>query len=122
MIYTSYFGRLKNIPDDIVRVTICGGVPEWYHGLQYKKVAPKYGFFQEYKKNGDQNYYISHYQSEVLDHLSQKEVYSDLMKLTNNAKDIVLLCYEKPEDFCHRHLLAEWLHKGGFPCEEYSFK
>lgn len=24
--------------------------------------------------------------------------------------NIVLLCYEKPEDFCHRHLVADWLN------------
>lgn len=23
--------------------------------------------------------------------------------------DVVLLCYEKSEDFCHRHLVKEWL-------------
>ena len=24
---------------------------------------------------------------------------------------IVLLCYEKPGDFCHRHLVADWFGK-----------
>ena len=120
MIYTSYFGKLKKIPENIVPVTICGGVPEWYKGLQYKKVAPKYGFFQEYKKNGDQEYYVSHYQSEVLDTLTPEEVVSDLKNLTNNAENIVLLCYEKPEDFCHRHLLANWLNQNGITCEEFK--
>lgn len=27
-----------------------------------------------------------------------------------DGKDIVLLCYEKPSDFCHRHILADWLN------------
>lgn len=26
-------------------------------------------------------------------------------------KEIVFLCYEKTGNFCHRHLLAEWLEK-----------
>jgi len=26
------------------------------------------------------------------------------------GKDIVLLCYEKYGDFCHRHILAKWLN------------
>ena len=60
-IYTSYFAKAKKIPDDIVRISICGGVPKWYNGLQYKKVAPKYGFFNEWKKNGDNDYYIEHF-------------------------------------------------------------
>ena len=33
--------------------------------------------------------------------------------------DIALICYEKPSDFCHRHLVAEWLNQNGFKCEEW---
>ena len=40
MIYTSYFGKLKSLPKNIVPVAICGGLPEWYHGAWYKKLAP----------------------------------------------------------------------------------
>lgn len=109
-IYTSYFAVMKKIPEDIVRISICGGVPKWYSGLQYKKVAPKYGFFNEWKKNGDNEYYIEHFNKEVLDCLSAKEVYNDLERLSG-GKDCVLLCYEKSSDFCHRHLVSEWLNK-----------
>lgn len=35
--------------------------------------------------------------------------------------DIALICYEKPTDFCHRHLVADWLNKNGFKCDEYLF-
>lgn len=122
MIYTSYFGNLKKIPEEIVRVTICGGVPQWYDGLQYKKVAPKYGFFQEYKKNNDWGYYTDHYKSEVLDTLDIESVINDIKTLTNEAKDVVLLCYEKPDDNCHRHLFANWLEEHGVPCEEFSME
>jgi uncharacterized protein (DUF488 family) len=39
------------------------------------------------------------------------------------AKDyhIVLLCYEKPDSFCHRHLVAKWFNENGFPIEEWQF-
>jgi hypothetical protein len=33
---------------------------------------------------------------------------------------IALLCYEKPSDFCHRHLVAEWLREHGVRCNEYK--
>lgn len=34
-------------------------------------------------------------------------------------KTPVLLCYEKPGDFCHRHILAKWLRKNyGVKVEE----
>jgi len=27
----------------------------------------------------------------------------------SQGRDIILCCYEKPEDFCHRKILADWL-------------
>lgn len=33
----------------------------------------------------------------------------ELLRTITSHRDIVLCCYEKPGDFCHRHILAEWL-------------
>lgn len=54
MIYTSYFANLRNIPSDIVHISICGKAPDWYSGLQYKKLAPKWKFFKVYKETGNE--------------------------------------------------------------------
>lgn len=106
-IYTSYFGNLKNISKDIVPIAICGKSPNWYEGLEYKKLAPKYKFFMEWKENKDNNFYIKHYYDEVLNKLYQENVLKDLYNLSD-GKDVVLLCYEKSNDFCHRHLFRRW--------------
>lgn len=45
MIFTSYFGKLSKLPPGIIPISICGKAPDWYKGLQYKKLAPKYQFF-----------------------------------------------------------------------------
>ena len=116
-IYTSYFAKLRNLPENIVPISICGKVPDWYTGLQYKKLAPKYEFFIEWKKTHDSDYYIEHFKSEVLDMLDVNAVYEELAKMSA-GKDIWLICYEKPSDFCHRHLVADWLTKNGFICTE----
>ena len=29
----------------------------------------------------------------------------------SGGRDIALCCFEKPDDFCHRHLLADWLNE-----------
>jgi len=123
MIYTSYFAKLKSLPENIITISICGKAPDWYKGLQYKKLAPKYGFFMEWKKNHDNDYYIEHFNKEVLSTLSADEVIDDIGFLVayNQSKDICLICYEKPSDFCHRHLVANWLKRNGFPCKEYTF-
>lgn len=87
-------------------------------------MAPKYGFFIERKKNYDNDYYIEHFQSEVLDKLDVATVIKELNLLVPNVngKDIALICYEKPSDFCHRHLVSEWLNQNGFQCEEWRSK
>lgn len=117
MIYTSYFANLKKLPPNVVPVSICGKAPDWYNGFQYKKLAPKYGFFMEWKRNKDNNFYIEHFNKEVLECTYPEKVILDLYKLigeTNQDKDIALICYEKPSDFCHRHLVADWLNKNMF--------
>ena len=41
MIYTSYFTKLEQLPKSIISISICGKAPDWYKGLQYKKLVPK---------------------------------------------------------------------------------
>ena len=123
MIYTSCFAKLKSLPENIIPISICGKAPEWYQGLQYKKLAPKYDFFMEWKKNHDNDYYIKYFKEQVLDKLNLLDVMGDLINMTmevkNEPKDIALICYEKPSDFCHRHLVSDWLNKNGISCREY---
>lgn len=97
---TSYYARSANHPN---AVSIAGRCPEWYHGREYKKLAPTLAIFKKYKEDGDQNYYIEHYYKEVLNKLDPKKVFEDL------GAHAVLLCYETPDKFCHRHLVAQWL-------------
>lgn len=119
MIYTSYFSKLKALPKNVVPVSICAKAPEWYDGLQYKKLAPKYDFFMKWKENHDNNYYIKCFTEQVLNNLDPSKVYQELRNLAKSA-DIALICYEKPSDFCHRHLVASWLRNNGYDCKEYG--
>ena len=108
-IYTSYFAKLRQIPDHIVPISICAKAPDCYKGLQYKKLAPKYSFLMKYKQDRNASAYIECFQKEILSLLNQEDVLSELMELSEE-KDIVLLCFEKSQDFCHRHLVADWLN------------
>lgn len=121
MIYTSYFAKLKSLPDNIIPISICGKAPDWYKGLQYKKLAPKYDFFMEWKRTHDNDYYIKCFKKQVTDQLNILNVIRDLIDMSNISDDqnICLICYEKPSDFCHRHLVAKWLNDNGFKCEEW---
>ena len=55
--------------------------------------------------------YTREYEARVLGSLVPTKVYADLHAIaTKSGKSkVVLLCYESPEKFCHRHLVAQWL-------------
>lgn len=123
MIYTTYFAKLKKLPENVIPISICAKAPDWYKGLQYKKLAPKYDFFMKWKQNHDNKYYIEQFNDQVLKDLDASEVIMDLKHLCGKSMyadiDIALVCYEKPDDFCHRHLVADWLVQGGYDCCEF---
>lgn len=140
MIYTTNFANLKKLPSDIIPISICGKAPEWYKGIQYKKLAPKYDFFMKWKQNHDNRFYIEHFQKEVLDILLPNEVVLQLLLKVGNIKglnyspEIALVCYEsKPHEdmtfediikdgskyFCHRHLVAKWFRDNGYEVREF---
>ena len=116
MIYTSYFAMQKKINDmKFIPISICAKTPQWFNGLVYKKLAPTYDILMEYKRNGDKERYTERYNNEVLSKLDPFHVIKDLRELTypyhTGKVNIVLMCYEKSSDFCHRHLVADWLNK-----------
>lgn len=44
--------------------------------------------------------------------LARKEqIAQNIPYLKNGEKDVVLLCYEKTGDWCHRHILARFLNE-----------
>ena len=102
-VFTSYFGMKAKLEEaGILPVSIALWKPRWYEGLEYKKIAPKAFML---KGEYSQDEYIMFYQRFILD------------------KDIALLCYEKPGDFCHGHLFAEWLLKQtGWEIQEFKPK
>ena len=102
---TSYFANLINVKNPL---SICGKAPEWYTGPQFKVLAPKYDFFIAYK-NGiiDEAGYVEQFKLKVLALLDPVEIYQRLLRLY--GEDVSLLCYEAPGDFCHRHIVAQWL-------------
>ena len=120
MLYTTYFAKLRKLPNNIIpiAIAICGKSPDWWTGLKYKKLALKWSFFSIWKQTHDNDYYIKTFNELVLNSLSVEKVIEEL-KVMLKTEDIALVCYEKPEDFCHRHLVANWLNKNEYDCKEF---
>jgi len=115
-IFTSYFANYRKF-DGLVPVNISLHPPKAYSGLSYTKIAPTESILRHYKETGDVHQYKVRYWYDVIKKLSPHECFKDIERLSG-GKDCVLLCYEKAEDFCHRHLFATWMNKNGFEIDE----
>lgn len=121
MIYTSYFGKLQELEkNNLVPVAICGGIPDWYKGKWYRKLAPSWSIWSEYDKSKDSVRYTERFVDEILNKRDPKKCYQDLCELTGKTYAFVMLCYEKPNQFCHRHLVADWFNQHGIICREWE--
>lgn len=116
MIYTTYFAKVKKLPKHIVPVAISLSTPKDYCGLRYKALAPDWDTLRTWKANKDVELYKRMYWRTVK-HLTPAQIVQELTALAG-SNHIALVCYEKPGDFCHRHLIATWLTKAGYRVEE----
>lgn len=106
-IYTGYFAKLNDYKKaGLIPISIARKSPDWYVGHSCTYFAPSYDLLSKYKKGEiDSNEYTNIYLNQ-LDKNTIKEKLSKI-KMKCENKPIILLCYEKPTDFCHRHLLAK---------------
>lgn len=118
MIFTSYFAKIKSLPDKFVPISIALKTPEGINIEKYKKLMPSYDILNNYRINKNKTEYVRRYNHEILENLNPHEVVKDLLGITG-GKTIVLICYEAPDSFCHRHLVADWLEENGYHCEEF---
>ena len=135
MIYTSYFGNIKRILNenkDVEFFSIAGKSPDFYkkeNRFELPILAPKYKWWKKWKdKFSDNleseesiNFYEEKYYETVLKNLNPQTIVNTLYRI-GNGKDIILLCYETPEKFCHRKIVSEWFNKNGIECKEYMIK
>ena len=111
MIWTSNFARAEQVKEKERLLNIAQYMPEGIEMESYPDLMPPADMLQQYKQDHNEAAFVKAYQEQVLDRLSVAKVAKDL-------KGRILTCYENPGDFCHRHLVAEWLQKHGFKCQE----
>lgn len=109
MIYTSNFSG-KKIG---TAIGIARYAPKNFIGPSYKRLAPYQWMLKE---SVSEDEYKKAFKK-ILAELNPHQVVEDLYKYAP-GKDITLLCYEKPGEFCHRHMVAEWLVEAGYEVEE----
>lgn len=129
MLYTSYFGKVKKLPETILPVSIAAVTPRWFQGRIYKQLAPTFELLNDWKIGSIvEDKYTERFNTQ-LEMLDPHEVVDELRYVLPTTcmsgrfwedpnLSIALLCYEKSGAFCHRHLVAKWFRDHGIQCEE----
>ena len=108
-VYTSYFGAVRKYfpKEQFTRVAVC-----------YKPIRG-IGIWNNVVPDADLVYGLK--RGEITVEEYEERYYSMLMfrkdfiaehvpYLLFGESDVVLLCYEKPDEWCHRHILARFLN------------
>ena len=100
MIKTSCFSRHGN---NECAVSIAITKPKWCKCREYKQLAPTRALLTAWRAGElSESEYGKWYLDAVLNRVDPKHVLRDL-------DNKILLCHEKPGDFCHRRLVSGWL-------------
>ena len=116
-IFTGNYDECK--AGNLISISGDRGKKVGFIGKALPKLAPKKEFWTIFNNNigkipEEENirYYIQEYYKQVLSKVN-------IIELLKNEKNPILLCYEKNQDFCHRHILAEYIEmKYGIKVED----
>ena len=110
MIYTGYYGGLTRIVGDIAKVQVSNSAPVSVD-IKFEKAIPDWAFIVKPYKDGliTKEEYEQRYTLQ-LDKF-RENILGVIKYFSGTDKDYILLCYEKPGDFCHRHILADYINK-----------
>ncbi len=111
-IFTSYYGSKTLDRNRHFLVQISNSAPKGFEtDIKWEEVVPDWNTLVKPSKDGEitEFTYRARYNRQL-----QVSAFTIILAFESIAKqaagkDIVLLCYEKPDDFCHRHILAEWI-------------
>ena len=105
-IFTSYFGNSQKLKEAGIKIIcVAIGKPRFIAGIpQMLNVCPT-----RYMVSGPCSHdeYLKLY-DRILASQDANQVVKQI-EMLSGGKDVALFCYEKPGDFCHRHILAKWI-------------
>lgn len=111
LIATSNYANSGN---DYRRVSISGdkGKNANFEGESFPILAPKKSFWEVWHNNigkisAEENlkFYVEEYYKQILAKLKK----DDIKKLVFSPSSRIFLCYEEPEQFCHRHVFVAYI-------------
>lgn len=117
--YTSYWAspKLREMEGkgEAYIVQISNSRPKGYGEVRVMEkmwdAVPEWRIVEKSKRDGDHDFYTREYLAALEGR--RQEILKALTALHGRAdgRKIVLCCYEKPANFCHRHLFADYCNQ-----------
>lgn len=118
-VFSTYYDKVPQLEKGIytlVRVSRAEP-PEWFiESFKYVDLSDTFGptkaMLEECHPAKDWAAFEPRYKKEILSILNKETTLALLHKiyLENDKRPLLLVCYEKPPENCHRHLIGEFLN------------
>lgn len=107
-IYTSYYANYKNICPGFQCLSISNTKPSSIFIPRLREAAPHWSIVKDYKeKKISRDFFGQMYMQQIHQHIGPYNLRDYIISLNNT--DVVLLCYEKQPETCHRSILADYI-------------
>lgn len=124
-LYTSYFAnwrKYKQINAFLISIT---RFPPKYIDFNKEGIchwpilAPSKDLLNAYKEGLlSEDDFRKEYIIQISSNIESTKALNTIRNTLNNGTNVILICYEKSSDFCHRHILAEIFDETGYNVKE----
>ena len=107
-IYTSYFANYKNIPQEYQCISVANTKPDSLFIPEWALVRPAWNLVQHLKSKTIAFNDFAYYYSRQLE-TKPASYYIEALRHYSTGRPVVLMCWEKDYNECHRKILSYWL-------------
>ena len=109
MVYTGYYGGLSAVGGNMIKVQVSNSAPISVD-TRFEKAIPDWAFIVKPYKDGliTQEEYTNRYIQQLDKY--RENIIGVVQYFNSTPKNYILLCYETPDKFCHRHILAKYIN------------
>ena len=117
-LYTSFWSNPLLGDVDATKVSVSRGQPRYKLPFRYR-MAPELAPSREAFAITDEDEFGKVYRRQ-LDELGIDAILGKLSAIStrDGGRPLILLCYERPGEFCHRQVLRDWLRWRNIPIRE----
>lgn len=110
-IYTTNYTKASRLSNKYyLKVSISLIRPRDFDGMHIQSFAPSKQLLEDYKNGLSPEEYETRFREQI-DQLNDIYAFFKIMAKQAKGRNILLLCYEKKNAFCHRHILSDIIYE-----------